>query len=88
MTTTNVKASENVLRLQKAIGLTIVNHTMVSPMSEEDVIAVLGFCAGAAIANANQRNTIRQYREMLIANVDLGINAFLSQPNSGLILPN
>lgn len=88
MTIENVKASENVLRLQKAIGTTIVQHTLVSPMSEEDVIAVLGFCAGAAIANASKRNSIGQYRQMLIANIDNGINAFLSQPKSGLILPN
>lgn len=88
MTIENVKASESVVRLQKAIGLAIMQHTMISPMSEEDVIAVLGFCAGAAIANANQRNTIGQYRQMVIANIDLGIQAFLSQPKSGLILPN
>ena len=88
MTTTNVQTPEKVVRLQKAIGETILNFTMISPLSDEEVIAVLGFCAGAAIANANQRHTIRDYRQMCIANLDHGLNAFLSQPKSGLVIPN
>jgi hypothetical protein len=87
MTIAQVKASENVVRLQQAIGLAIMNHTMISPMTDDDVIAVLGFCAGAAIANSGPRHTKSELRQMCIANIDNGLQAFLSQPKSPLILP-
>lgn len=88
MSISHVKTPENLVRLQQAIGTAILNHTMISPMTEEDIIAVLGFCAGAAIANSGPRHTKGELRQMLIANVDHGLQAFLSQPRPTLILPN
>lgn len=86
--TTVIKQSESAARLQKAVGEAILKHTRQSPMSEEEVMAVLGFCTGASIASAGRRQDIRQYRELAILNMDLGIDAFRAQSPSGLILPN
>ncbi len=81
--------SEKITRLQQDIGITIQQFTRITPLTEEEVMAVLGFCAGAVIASAAQReSSIRDYRELCIKNMDHGITAFTSQPKSGLILPN
>lgn len=86
MSLSNVQPSERVLRLQGQIRDTILSFTMVSPMDPEEVIAVLGFMTGAAVANAPKRNSLRDIRQMAVANLDNGILVY-SSGNAGLILP-
>jgi dienelactone hydrolase len=87
MAITNVKADEKMVRLATQIQMTIQQFTMVSPMTADDVIAVMGFCIGGAIANAPQNHTVRERRQMAVANIDHGLNAFLAAPKSNLIFP-
>lgn len=84
-----VAVPEGAHKLMMAIGEAIRAHTSVSPMSGEQVVGVLGFCTGAAIARSvNTRNDRRQMREMAVANVDMGIQSMTSSmANSSLILP-
>lgn len=88
MTINTVKADEKTVRLATAIQMTIQQFTMTSPMTPNDVIAVMGFCIGGAIANAPQTHSISQRRQLAMANIDLGLNAFLSAPKPSIILPN
>jgi hypothetical protein len=85
-----VKVGESHERLMYAIGEAIRVQTSVSPMSEEDIIGVLGFTLGCAIARAGKgRINRRQLREMAVANVDSGLNAMTSSmANTSLILPD
>lgn len=88
MTMNTVKADEKIIRLQQQIGFTIQQFTLTTPMTADDVIAVLGFCLGATIANSPKNASIRDRRQAALANMDHGINAFLAAPKSGLIIPN
>ena len=87
MSLQHVQADEKTIRLMSQIGQVIQSFTMTSPMLAEDVIGVLGFCAGSAIASAPPQHTKGELRQMAIANLDHGLSAFLSQPR-GLILPS
>ena len=86
MTLSNVQVSEQVLRLQGHIRNTILSFTMVSPMDPEDVIAVLAFMTGAAVASAPKRHSVRQLREMAVANLDHGLQAHTNSNPAAIIL--
>lgn len=81
--------NDNHTRLMIAIGEAIRVHTSRSPMSEEDIIGVLGFTLGCGIARAAKtRNDRRLFREMAVANVDSGLQAMIADTASNsLILP-
>lgn len=87
MTTNRVSASESQQRLMQYIGAVIQQHTLTSPMSVEDVVAVLGICAGSAIANGKSVLPRRDLRQMLMANVDFAMQQADQMPKSSLILP-
>lgn len=84
----HVQADEKSIRLMQQIGFTIQQFTLVSPMTAQDIVGILAFSAGAAIANAPSEFTKGELRQMAIANIDHGLTAFLSQPKSSIIIPN
>lgn len=90
MAISKVAVSQDAHRLMLAIGEAIRLHTSQSPMSGEQIVGVLGFCAGAAIVRSvHTRNDRRQMREMAVANVDMGIQAMTSSmANTSLIIPD
>lgn len=94
MTLNRVKANLSQERLMIAIGEAIRLHTMVSPMTLEDIVGVLGFTTGAAIARADRRLSKSELRQMAVANIDHGLQAALSAPppileaTANLVLPN
>lgn len=87
MTINQTNVPESHTRLMQAIGFAIQQHTLVSPMTAEDVVGILAFCAGAAIANGKSPHSKGEMRQMAIANLDNAMHAFAAQPKSGLILP-
>lgn len=89
MSISKVRVGENHSRLMLAIGEAVRLHTSQSPMAEEDIIGVIGFTLGSAIARAAKtRHDRRQFREMAVANVDSGIQAMTSSmANTSLIIP-
>lgn len=90
MAISKVNVPEDAHRLMLSIGEAIRIHTSQSPMSPEMIVGVLGFCAGAAIARGcNTRHERRQWREMAVANVDVGIQSMTSaMANTSLIIPD
>lgn len=87
MTISKVSAAESHVRLMQGIGAQIQHHTMTSPMSVEDVVAVLGVCAGAAIANGKSPLSRRELRQVMLANLDNAMQTADATPQSALILP-
>lgn len=85
-----VKVGEGQERLMLAIGDAIRIHTTQSPMSIQDIVGVITFCAGAAIMRGGtDRLDRRQLREMAIANIDYGMDAMRSSvADTSLILPD
>lgn len=90
MSTSTAKVSESHVRLMTAIGDAVRNVTMISPMSAEDIIAILGFTTGAGIAAAQgkQPHKPAALRDLAIRNLDLGLQQHLAQPQSPIIMPN
>ncbi len=87
MTITHSPVGDSHVRLMQAIGFVIMNHTMTSPMTPDDIAGVLGFCAGATLANGESPARMQERRAMVIANLDHSIEQFRGQPKTGLILP-
>lgn len=89
MSISKVSVGESHTRLMLAIGEAVRLHTSQSPMAEEDIIGVIGFTLGSAVARASKgRNHRRHLREMAVANVDSGLQAMTSSmSNTSLILP-
>lgn len=83
---TQVGASHAQVKLMDAIGNAIMRHTTISPMTEEDIISVMGFATGCAIGQARSRKDRRLLRETAIANIDYGLDQIRSQ-GAGLIMP-
>lgn len=85
-----VRVPESSHRLMLAIGEAIRQFTTQQPMTHENIVGVLGFCTGAAIARgADSRSVRRQMREMAVGNVDLGMQAMTSSmANTSLIIPD
>lgn len=87
MTITHSPVGESHVRLMQAIGQVIMIHTMTSPMQPDDIAGVLGFCAGATLANGDSPARMNERRQMVLANIDHAIDKFRGEPKSGLILP-
>lgn len=89
MATVAVKQSDNHHRLMQAIGEVIQKHTTATPMAIDEIVGVLGFCAGAAIVSGCQSNNVRRrMREVAFDNVDNGMDAMRrAVTGSSLILP-
>jgi hypothetical protein len=88
MTINTVKVSESQERLMNAIGEAVRLHTMTSPMLLEEIVGVLAFAVGGAIAQTDRRLTKSELRRMAIANIDNGITAILGSGSGSIILPN
>lgn len=90
MSVAKTKVSESAQRLMASIDKAIGAHTTQSPMTLQEIAGVLGFMAGGAIGHGKDRNARRQLREMVVANVDMGIDALLNMDGrkSSLILPD
>jgi len=87
MTITHSPVGESHVRLMQAIGTIIMVHTTTSPMTPDDIAGVLGFCAGATLANGDSPARMQERRAMVLANIDHAIDKFKNEPKSGLILP-
>lgn len=83
------QANPAMTRLALAIGEAIQRHTLTSPMTAEDVIGVIAFCAGSAIGQkeAQRQHKVRELRQMAVANIDLGIQSAQQASGPRLILP-
>lgn len=89
MSITTMKVSESQERLMTAIGNAVQSHTMTSPMLLEEIVGVLAFAVGGAIAQTDRRLTKSELRQMAIANIDNGIAAVLGSGSPGtILLPN
>lgn len=73
-------------RLLQSIGHTIMQHTMVSPMTQDEVIGILAFATGFAIGNANVKFTKGELRQLAIANIDNALHAALSDRGPKIII--
>jgi len=87
MSISHVATPESSVRLMQAIGQVIMIHTMTTPMTPDDIAGVLGFCAGASLANGESPARMNERRQMVLANIDHAIQQFQGQPKTGLILP-
>lgn len=87
MTISRVQANEAQSLLMQGIGAQIQHQTMMSPMTLEDIVAVLGVCAGAAIANGKSPLSRRDLRQVVMANLDNAMQTADATPQSALILP-
>ncbi len=63
--------------LALALGETIQRFTLVQPMTAEDVIAVLCFTAGSAMAQkrAHSLHSTKTLRDLGVRNIDHGIQS-------------
>lgn len=83
-----VKVSQSHERLMLAIGEAIRVQTTISPMTAEDILGVLGFTLGSAVARAGKNTGQRkQYRDMAVANVDLGLDAMVRNMQTEILMP-
>lgn len=88
MSTRKVKVSENCGQLMIALDKALGDFTKHTPMTLQDIIGVLAFMAGGAIAKDQSRNERRKLREMAEANIACGTEAVLQQSlTTSLILP-
>lgn len=87
--TATVRLSESHHRLMLAIGDVIAKHTTQSPMAIDEIVGVLGFCAGAAIVKGCKSNGNRKrMRIVAVDNIDSGMDAMRrAVTGSSLILP-
>lgn len=87
--TVSVSLNEGHHRLMQAIGAAITAHTKASPMSIDEIVGILGFCAGAAIVSGCQSaNNCRRMRAVAVDNIDNGMDVMRrAERSSGLILP-
>lgn len=89
MAVSKVKVGDAQERLMLAIGDAIRIQTTQCPMSLQEIVGVVAFCAGAVIMRGgSDRLGRRQLREMAVANIDYGMDAMRSSAaNTSLILP-
>jgi hypothetical protein len=89
MTLATVKVGESAERLIASIDRVIGEHTRQSPMSLDEIAGVLGFMAGGVIGHVKDRYTRRKMKEMVVANVDMGLDASMKMNGrkTSLILP-
>jgi len=88
MSTKKVKVSESCSGLMLELDKTLGNFTKHTPMTLQDIIGVLAFMAGGAIAKCPTRAERRQLHQMAEANITCGTEAVITQSQtSALILP-
>lgn len=79
--------SDSQQKLMQALGEAITAHTLHSPMAIDEIVSVLGFCAGAAIVSGcKSHGNRKKMRNLVAANVDHGMET-MSGMGSGLIIP-
>lgn len=89
MTIEKIHNDPRLTRLAIAIGAAIRDHTMTEPMPFEDIIGVLGFCAGSAMGQEPARRFKKsELRQMCISNIDHGLSSALQSGRPLIILPN
>lgn len=73
----------------QAIGALIMEHTKQSPMAIDEVVGVLGFCAGAAIVSGCELpSNRRRMRTVAVDNIDSGMDAMRrAEMGTSLIIP-
>ena len=76
--------------LSLAFGEAIQRFTLISPMTAEDVIAVLCFTAGSAMGQvaAHSKHDARQLRAMGVNMVDAGLDSARAGTGAKIILPH
>jgi hypothetical protein len=89
MTLATVKVGESAERLIASIDRVIGEHTRQSPMTLDQIAGVLAFMTGGVIGHVKQRNDRRQMKEMVVANIDMGLDCSLKMNGrkTSLILP-
>lgn len=81
------KAAANRQKLATAIGQVVKNFTMQNPdMSQDEVIAVLGFCAGSAIGAADARFNKRSLGEIAVRWMDDGLQVATGKKSATVIM--
>lgn len=89
MAISRVKVPDQAHKLMMAIGEAVAANTRGTQMRHEDIVGVLAFCTGAAIARDSKgRNHRRQMREMADENVTLGIQFIMNEAAPSIILPD
>jgi len=83
---THAPADEKAVRLAHEINLTVQAVLRISPMTPDEVIGVLAFCAGFGISQAPFPPTKGELREMAVSCIDHGIQSGKGMQSS-LILP-
>lgn len=86
--TTKVQSNQAQQRLMDGLQQTIMRHTTVSPMTVEDIVAVMAFCTGCAIGQGDTRRDRRHLRNTAVANLDYGMDAVRGTERPGIIVPH
>lgn len=87
MAIVTASASDSHHKLMQAIGDAVAAHTRQSPMMIDEIVGILGFCAGAAIVSGCKSHANRKkMRAVVRANVDHGMDV-MAGAASGLIIP-
>lgn len=83
-------AKDKKIQLAYAFGMTIQTFTQKTPMTAEDIIEALCFCAGHACGQkeAHSFHKAKELRNLAVAAVDRGLDeAKRSGARSGIIMP-
>lgn len=83
------QTSDGQFKLMQAIGAVIMQHTRDTPLAIDEIVAVLGFCAGSAIVSGCKANSNRRkMRDVAVANIEIGMDVMTrAATGSSLILP-
>ncbi|OWK18310.1 hypothetical protein AJ88_03775 [Mesorhizobium amorphae CCBAU 01583] len=89
MAIVSAAASESHHKLMQAIGEAVASHTRQSPMMIDEIVGIIGFCAGAAIVSGCKGHSNRKkMRAVVAANVDHGMDVMArAERNTSLIIP-
>jgi len=86
MALTHAPADQKAVRLAHELNLTVQAFLQIAPMTPDEVIGVLAYCAGFGIAMAPGPHTKGELREMAEANIRHGMQNGAGMASS-LILP-
>lgn len=87
MTLKHVVANEAQADLMQAIGAAIFKQTLITPLTLDQIVGVLGYTTGCAIAKTDRSLKPRDLRQMAISNIDLGLQAMATNGGHGLVIP-
>lgn len=89
MALSQVKTDESHFKLMMAIREVVQAHTTLSPMAIDEIVGVLGFCAGSAIVSGcKSPANRRKMRAVVVSNVDNGMDVMLrAATGTSLIIP-